>query len=352
MGVKLVEVEFLLAELHRRYGAVCARVATSLSVSQHRGADRAAGASTRTQASRASDADVDRAGRSGQSPMRARAPRHFSVASARSRCQLPRPPHAASGRNGMVAAEHELASQAGVRILQQGGNAVDAAVATSLAVGVVNPTSCGIGGGGFMLIFEHATGAVYALDYRETAPAAAQARHVRARRQGGAGAQPAQRAGGGGAGRDRRPVRRVAPLRDAARSPRWRRRPSPTRATGLRSSRIWPTASHASSTDPRAGQRWRPSSSIPTARRCSAGETLRQPALADTLERIARGGPAAFYDGPVAAAIVDSVHAAGGVMSLGRSRRLSTNLAAAADAPSSTATTCTACRRRAPAAAW
>src|SRR5215468_1580424 len=81
--------------------------------------------------------------------------------------------HATSGYNGMVAAEHELASQAGVRILQQGGNAVDAAVATSLAVGVVNPTSCGIGGGGFMLIFEHDAGAVSALDYRETAPAGA-----------------------------------------------------------------------------------------------------------------------------------------------------------------------------------
>ena len=83
------------------------------------------------------------------------------------------PAHALSVRNGMVAAEHQLASQAGVQILKAGGNAVDAAVATSLAVGVVNPTSCGIGGGGFMLIYDHATHRVAALDYRETAPAAA-----------------------------------------------------------------------------------------------------------------------------------------------------------------------------------
>src|SRR4030095_5781163 len=81
--------------------------------------------------------------------------------------------HAAEGRNGMVAAEHRLASEAGLRILQRGGNAVDAAVATSLAVGVVNPSSCGIGGGGFMLMFDQATERVHALHYRDVAPAAA-----------------------------------------------------------------------------------------------------------------------------------------------------------------------------------
>ena len=86
---------------------------------------------------------------------------------------LAAPAGALTGTHGMIAAEHRLASQAGLRILQEGGNAVDAAVATALAVGVVNPTSCGIGGGGFMLIYDHATRRVAALDYRETAPGAA-----------------------------------------------------------------------------------------------------------------------------------------------------------------------------------
>ncbi len=70
----------------------------------------------------------------------------------------------------MVVAEQKDAAQAGVSVLERGGNAVDAAVATALAVGVTNPVSCGLGGGGFMLIYMAQTNKVYALDYRERAP--------------------------------------------------------------------------------------------------------------------------------------------------------------------------------------
>jgi len=70
----------------------------------------------------------------------------------------------------MVVSESEPAAGAGLEILKHGGNAVDAAVATALAVGVTNPASCGIGGGGFMLIYIAKDRAFYALDYRETAP--------------------------------------------------------------------------------------------------------------------------------------------------------------------------------------
>jgi gamma-glutamyltranspeptidase/glutathione hydrolase len=80
------------------------------------------------------------------------------------------PSIAAQAPHAMVAAEHELAADAGVKILQQGGNAVDAACAMALAVGVTNASSCGIGGGGFMLIYMAKTGKVYALNYRERAP--------------------------------------------------------------------------------------------------------------------------------------------------------------------------------------
>ncbi len=72
----------------------------------------------------------------------------------------------------MVVSTHHLAAEAGAQILREGGNAIDAAVATAFAVGVAQPFSAGIGGGMFALV-RLENGEIVALDARETAPAAA-----------------------------------------------------------------------------------------------------------------------------------------------------------------------------------
>src|SRR5271169_6038232 len=80
-----------------------------------------------------------------------------------------RPTHAP---HAIVASVHELASRAGVEMMQAGGNAVDAAMATGFALAVVHPPAGNLGGGGFMLI-RMADGKTHFIDYREKAPAAA-----------------------------------------------------------------------------------------------------------------------------------------------------------------------------------
>ncbi|WP_309729121.1 gamma-glutamyltransferase [Chamaesiphon sp. OTE_75_metabat_556] len=77
-------------------------------------------------------------------------------------------PRPTRSQNGMVTSAHPLATQAGVEILRQGGNAVDAAVATTLAISVVEPFSAGIGGGGFMVTKMGKD--LKSLDFRERAP--------------------------------------------------------------------------------------------------------------------------------------------------------------------------------------
>lgn len=90
---------------------------------------------------------------------------------------LPKPP-IELGDSGVyskaaVATDAGVCSEIGVSILKKGGSAVDAAISSTLCVGVVNLHSTGIGGGGFMLYYEAATQQVHAVDFREVAPLAA-----------------------------------------------------------------------------------------------------------------------------------------------------------------------------------
>ena len=77
----------------------------------------------------------------------------------------------ATGKNGAVASSSYYASKAGLDILQAGGNAVDAAIAVAYTLGVVEPYTSGLGGGGFMTIYDAETKSVKVVDFREIAPA-------------------------------------------------------------------------------------------------------------------------------------------------------------------------------------
>ncbi|HVN84015.1 MAG TPA: gamma-glutamyltransferase [Candidatus Binatia bacterium] len=214
--------------------------------------------------------------------------------------------------HGMVASDHALASAAGVEILQRGGNAVDAAAATALAVCVVNSSSCGIGGGGFMLAYFPRTQRAIALDYRERAPAAA-SRDMFVRdgkavpelsRAGGlAIAVPGEIAGLAHA------VRRYGRLQLAV-----------VMEPAIRLARDgFPIGEHLADEIARGREAIAAYPALAavllhadgTAR--AVGERLQFPALAQTLTQIADQGPQAFYSGATAADLVETVREAGGV---------------------------------------
>src|ERR1044071_5642661 len=82
----------------------------------------------------------------------------------------------AVGEAGMVSAKHPLSAEVGAEILRAGGNAVDAAVATAFAEGVVNPAMTGVGGGGNMVVYLAERNETVAIEYGMRSPAAAHER--------------------------------------------------------------------------------------------------------------------------------------------------------------------------------
>ena len=82
------------------------------------------------------------------------------------------------GQNGMVATSNPLSSNEGIKILQKGGNAVDASTAIGFALAVTLPRAGNLGGGGFMLIYDKNKGEISSIDYRSAAPAIAKSSDV------------------------------------------------------------------------------------------------------------------------------------------------------------------------------
>ncbi|MBN1489192.1 MAG: gamma-glutamyltransferase [Phycisphaerae bacterium] len=228
----------------------------------------------------------------------------------------------ATGRGGMVASPSPLASEAGASILRAGGNAIDAAVATSLAIGVTRPYSSGLGGGGFMMVRLARTDAVIALDYRETAPAAATRDMFTTARAATPDAPPPSRYGGLAVATPGLIAGHAEMLtKYGTRS--WANVTEPAHklaadgfeadAAFVRATRgaLHTLAKHPSLTE--AG-RYLHASFSNKGEPVTVGERVVQPALAAALKRIAAEGPQGFYSGPVAESIVAAVRNTGGIL--------------------------------------
>ena len=214
---------------------------------------------------------------------------------------------AVSARSAMVVSAHPLATAAGLQVLRDGGNAIDAAVAVQMVLAVAEPQSSGIGGGAFLLFWDGK--AVQAWDGRETAPASADGRLF----LGADGRPPpwpepvfgARAVGVPGALRMLDAVHR-----QHGRLP-WARLLAPAIAAADEGVPVGPRLHRQLQDDPLLRR-------DPAARGFyyrddgtphPVGDRLRNPALAAVLRALAAGGSAALHEGPIATALVAQLHA-------------------------------------------
>jgi len=222
----------------------------------------------------------------------------------------------ARGTHGAVVAPHHLATAAGLGILRQGGNAVDAAIATNAVLALVAPESCGVGGDAFWLIWDAAGGRQVALNGSGRSAAAADAASLRA------------------AGHTRVPFRgplsitvpgAVRSWGDAhTRYGRLARDAILAPAIELARDGFAASFDHAQAVEsmaPVCRQLLGPDNGFdavfrPGGRAWQPGERVRQPALAETLETLAREGFDAFYDGDLGERQATALAAAGSAITL------------------------------------
>jgi gamma-glutamyltranspeptidase/glutathione hydrolase len=218
--------------------------------------------------------------------------------------------------HGMVASQEKRATRVGVEILKAGGNAVDAAVAVGFALAVTHPQAGNLGGGGFMLVHLAARKETIAIDYRETAPAAT-TRDIFLDEKGEAEPKKSRDAalGIGVPGT----VAGLALAHEKYGSGKFTLTELIAPAIRLARDGI-PVDDEFADTLPRAQPRlarWPAAARIflkADGAPLTRGDTLVQSDLAASLETIARDGPRAFYEGPLAEKVVAGIRAAGGIM--------------------------------------
>ncbi|AWL04583.1 gamma-glutamyltransferase [Massilia oculi] len=213
----------------------------------------------------------------------------------------------ATGTGGAVATISLHASQSALAILNAGGNAVDAAVAAAATLGVTDPFSCGIGGGGFMVIYLARDKRVITIDHRETAP-------------GSVGPQLFQHDGkpldvetavaSGAAVGVPGTVRGWHEALERYGSMRFSQVLAPAIAVADKGFRINANFSQLVGQNEKKFLQFAPTRELylHKGKALPAGTLLRNPGMARAYREIAQGGVKAFYEGPIARAIVDSVN--------------------------------------------
>jgi len=215
-------------------------------------------------------------------------------------------------RHGMVAAAHPLAVEIGLDVLKDGGSAVDAAIAVNAALGFMEPVSCGLGGDLFAMVWDPETETLHGLNASGRAPRALTADKVPAEPDGTipvyspyAWTVPGCADGWFTlhARFGRLPMERLLePTITAARDGA----PVPRVIAGS-----WARGAAKFKDMPGFAEVFMPGGTVP-----AEGELFANPALADTLERMASGGREAFYGGETAAALVAFSDEVGGFFSL------------------------------------
>ncbi|MGH8225499.1 MAG: gamma-glutamyltransferase family protein, partial [Gammaproteobacteria bacterium] len=221
-------------------------------------------------------------------------------------------PMPATARHAMVVTAQHLATRVGVSVLEQGGNAVDAAVAVGYALAVVHPCCGNLGGGGFMTI-HRADGKNVFLNFREKAPLAATAdmyldpngevNHAKSLWSWQAVGVPGTVMGLNAALARYGTMSRAELMAPAIRLAKDGYVLAPGDAE------IFSADAKRLTRDPATTRIFMPDGHVPR-----AGERFRQPELAHTLELIARAGDKAFYDGAIAKEIVAASKAGGGIL--------------------------------------
>ncbi len=215
--------------------------------------------------------------------------------------------------NGMVSSAHELASKAGVEILQKGGNAIDAAIATMLALNVVEPNASGIGGGGFSTIRFAKTGEVVELDYREVAPLSS-TKDMYASEESKKAKESVL---GGKAVGVPGIVKGIFTALEKYGTMSFAEVAAPAIRLAEEGFEVHPMQTQIITDEFGKLSKYSPDSVfLPGGLPAETGSILKQPELAKAFRLLASDGPDAFYNGPIGEALVAAVNNSGGKMSM------------------------------------